>query len=220
MRKFAASLLVVLALALPAQAKKKKPATQPTTQDSAAAEAAYTQTLEKRVAPMVAALNLDDPAKAQKVHDIIIDQYRALNGWQTASDAPDADKAAEDAARKSLHDKFLASLAAELTPQQIETVEDKMTVNKVEVTYNNYLVIVPNLTDEDKAMILKLLKQAREEAIDGVSMNEKSAIFKKYKGKINNYLDQHGHDVAQAYKDWGAAQKARQTGPATEPVMN
>jgi hypothetical protein len=220
-RKFGLIFLIVLAVSFPAYGKKKKPTSQPTTQDSAAADAAYTKTLEARVAPMVAALNIDDPDKAKRIHDLIVNQYRALNQWQTADNAPDADKAAMMAQRQQLHDKFKAALAADLTPAQIETVEDKMTVNKVKVTYDNYLVIVPNLSDEDRAMILKLLKDAREEAIDGVNMDEKSAIFKKYKGKIANYLDAHGHDVAQAYKDWGAGQKARQGGAATTaPAMN
>jgi hypothetical protein len=52
-----------------------------------------------------------------------------------------------------------------------------------------------------------LLKAAREEAMDGGSAGEKSAIFQKYKEQINDYLNAHGHDVAQAYKDWNAKQE-------------
>jgi len=39
-----------------------------------------------------------------------------------------------------------------------------------------------------------LLKEARELAIDGGSAEEKTAIFGKYKGKINNYLSAQGHN--------------------------
>jgi hypothetical protein len=84
-----------------------------------------------------------------------------------------------------------------------------MTYNKVEVTYKGYCDIVPNLTDADKAKILELLKQAREEAMDCGSSEEKSAVFKKYKGKINNYLSAQGHDVGKAYKEWGEKQKLK-----------
>ena len=53
-----------------------------------------------------------------------------------------------------------------------------------------------------------MLKQAREEAMDGGNAGEKSAIFQKYKDQINDYLNSHGHDVAKAYKDWEARQQA------------
>ena len=77
-----------------------------------------------------------------------------------------------------------------------------MTYNKVKVTYDAYCSIVPNLTDAEKARIMELLKAAREEAMDGGSAPEKSAIFKKYKDQINSYLDVQGHDTAKAFKDW------------------
>ena len=54
---------------------------------------------------------------------------------------------------------------AELTPEQVETVKNKMTYKKVKVTYDAYCAIVPNLTEKDKAKILEVLKEAREEAI-------------------------------------------------------
>src|SRR5262249_23382373 len=124
-----------------------------------------------------------------------------------------ADQAAQaNASLKTLHDKFIASLAAELTPQQVEKVKDKMTYNKVQVTYDAYVEIVPNLTEPQKQKLLEMLKEAREEAMDAGSADEKSAIFKKYKGKINNYLTSEGHDVKQAYKVWGEKQKVKKAG--------
>lgn len=74
----------------------------------------------------------------------------------------------------------MSGLAAGLTPEQIETVEDVLTVNKVKVTFNAYMEIFHGLTGAQKAVILKNLKAAREEAIDAGSMTEKSAFFKKY----------------------------------------
>src|SRR5436190_22485974 len=107
-------------------------------------------------------------------------------------------------------------MAAELTPEQMDKVKDKMTYNKVQVTYDAYCEIVPNLTEPQKEKIFELLKEAREEAMDAGSAEEKSAIFKKYKGKINNYLSAQGIDVGKAYKDWGARQKAKQTTTTTQ----
>ena len=109
---------------------------------------------------------------------------------------------------KPLHEKFLATLAENLTPEQVEQVKDGMTYKKVKVTYDAYCAIVPALTDADKAQILEQLKLAREEAMDGGNANEKSDIFQKYKQHINDYLNAHGHDTVKAFKDWEAQQEA------------
>ena len=88
----------------------------------------------------------------------------------------------------------------------METVKDKMTYQKVEVTYKAYCDILPNLTSEDKAMILAALQQAREEAIDGGSADEKTAIFQKHKNQVNAHLSTKGFDVAKATQEWEARQ--------------
>jgi hypothetical protein len=172
-------------------------------------------------------LALNDVAKSNKLHGIITAQYRALRARDEAMDelfkalgkhAPDA--ATNRAAilsivSKPLHDQYLAQLATELTPQQVETVKDKMTYHKVDVTYKAYREILPNLTSEDQAMILAALKEAREEAMDGGSADEKSAIFQKYKDQINARLSKKGFDVAKATKEWEARQQ-QDTAPAAE----
>lgn len=182
-------------------------------------EQAYTTAIEKRTADILNALALPDPAKSDKVHDVIIAQYRALKARDEAIDTKlkAAGKEAGDTnvyraglfqtMSKPLHEQFLAKLAGELSPEQIEKVKDKMTYNKVQVTYDAYGVIVPGLTDKEKARILALLKDAREEAIDGGSAKEKSDIFQKYKDRVNDYLNAQGHDVAKAYRDWNAKQE-------------
>jgi hypothetical protein len=60
--------------------------------------------------------------------------------------------------------------------------------------------------------------KAREEAIDGGSAGEKSAIFQKYKDQINDYLNAHGHDVAKAYKEWESKQQATVSKSPGEPA--
>jgi hypothetical protein len=167
---------------------------------TASSEAAYTQVIEKRTTDIIAALALTDPAKISAVHDAIIAQYRALHDWQAANEeklntlAKQKDAAAKEqtaqimAGRKALHGPFLAKLSAQLTPEQVQIVKDKLTYGKVKFTYDGYLSQNPNLTAEEKAKVLAMLKDAREEAMDGCSAEEKTAVFKKYKGRINNYL--------------------------------
>jgi signal transduction protein with GAF and PtsI domain len=188
------TLLAVLAVGGFARFAPAAPATAPAS-SPADTEAAYTQAVEKRTADILDVLALDDPAKSKRVHDTIQAQYRALREWQEANESKLKDKqtAAADkeramASRKALREEYLAKLSADLTPEQVEKVKDKMTYNKVNVTYDAYLKLNPDLGDEQKAVILDHLRQAREEAIDGGTSEEKSDIFNRYKGKINNYL--------------------------------
>ncbi|HXT12190.1 MAG TPA: DUF3826 domain-containing protein [Candidatus Angelobacter sp.] len=188
-------------------------------------------TIEKHTRPVLKALKLDDAAKEAKVRDIVWDYTKALDAWHQQNDAQikalwkdfnqARSKKNEAIANLALekidgvyasfrpeHDRFLSELGTVLTPEQVETVKDVLTVKKVEVTYNAYQQIFHGLTDAQKAFILKNLKAAREEAINAGSMNEKSAFFKKYKIKIEAYLTSQGYDVKQSYRDFVAKQKA------------
>lgn len=199
-------------------------------------EAVYTTSVENRTTAIMGLLKLSDTNKSVRVHDIIIAQYRTLRARDEAIDSllklqgKPVNYTNRARLRQSesqpLHDHFLAKLAAELTPEQVEIVKNKMTYNKVQVTYDAYCSIVPGLTDADKAEILTVLKQAREEAMDGGNAGEKSDIFQKYKDQINDYLNTHGHDVAKAYKEWEAKQQAvtnkspGNSGSQTAPAAN
>lgn len=201
-----AALLALCVAVIPAQGQYVVKGTE-------VAEVAYTHTITKRSADIVAALALTDAAKSNRVQEILVTQYRALNAWheqhdaeiKTANKSANGDKAAAEkvkakvaeiqATLKPTHDSFLAKLSGELPPEQVEIVKDKMTYGKVQFTYKGFLHAVPDMTGEEKAHVLDLLKEARELAIDGSSAEEKTAIFGKYKGKINNYLSGRGHDV-------------------------
>jgi gas vesicle protein len=198
-----------------------KPGQTAQTRPAQEAEAAYTQTIEKRVADILAVLDLNDPAKSAKAHDLLVARYRALRDWHDANDpklknASPGQAAQIRASLKAGHDSFLAGLAEFLTPAQVERVKDQMTYNQVKVTYDAYCEIVPNLTDRQKQRMLELLKEAREEAMDAGSAEEKSAVFNKFKGRINNYLTAEGHDLKQTYKDWGERRKAKTTPAASK----
>jgi len=152
------------------------------------------------------------------VKQIVIEQYRGIKKIddEALAAAPKDDKAAaakakEDAAaaKKPLHHAFLAKLSAELTPEQVEVVKDKMTYNVVKVTYDGFQDMLPDLTDAQKSYILAQLKEAREIAMDQGSSKEKHAVFGKYKGRINNYLSKEGYDLKQASKDWAERRKSR-----------
>ncbi len=186
---------------------------------SAAVEAKYTAAIEGRTAEILKVLALSDTNQTAQVHDLIMAQYRALRLWHEENDARlKAAKADTNAAAqirgslKVLHEHFLSALAADLSPEQIERVKDKLTYGKVQFTLAGYVSQYPNLSEANKNEIVRLLKEAREEAMDGGSAAEKTAVFQRYKGKINNYLSQQG--IRAEKKKAGAATNAA---PVTHP---
>jgi len=166
---------------------------------SAALEAKYTAYIEGRTTEILKVLALSDANQAAKVHDLVLAQYRALRSWHDENDArlkaARADTNAMARIRgslKVLHEHFLSALAETLSPEQIELVKDKLTYGKVQFTLAGYVAQYPNLSVENQAEIVRMLKDAREEAMDGGSAAEKSAVFQRYKGRINNYLSKQG----------------------------
>ncbi len=187
--------------------------------------------LEKHARPLLEALKLNDPSKEGKVRGILMAYFAASKAFHEKNDAQlkglwmqfsqarakqDEPKADEIMSRinavyvtfKPQHDELLTGLGTVLAPEQIERIKDLLTVNKVNVTFHSYGQIFHGLTDDQKAFLLQNLKEAREEAMDAGSMQEKSAFFKKYKIKIEAYLTAQGYDVKQSYKDFVAKQKA------------
>lgn len=215
------ALLAILALALSFNLATFAEDTERTAPFTAAElEAVYTANIEKRAADILKVLALSDEAKAGRVRDAILAQYRSLRARDEALDAMfqslgrnapgiETNRAAIlKILSQQLHDGFTKRLGADLTPEQVEQVKDRMTYNKVKVTYDAYCQIIPKLTDAEKAKILEMLKVAREEAMDGGSADEKTAIFQRHKDQINAMLNANGHDVAKATKEWEAKQAA------------
>jgi Spy/CpxP family protein refolding chaperone len=199
MKPILTALATILLLAVPALAAPEKTAASDTNLAPEQIEAKYTQAIEGRAADILKVLELSDTNRSAKVHDLIIAQYRALRAWHDANDAKlkavkgDTNAVAQIRdSLKSLHTGFITGLSANLTPEQVEKVKDKMTYGKVQFTYAGYLAAYPDLAESHKQKILELLKEAREEAMDGGSSDEKTAIFQRYKGKINNYLSKQG----------------------------
>ncbi len=165
---------------------------------TAASEAA----LDKRVAAIVAALDLKDAAAAERVRTVLATDLRAVRDTHNAGLQLD----------ESVHQKFIAGLQADLTPEQVETVKDKLTLNKLPITLKVYHQILPNLKPEDERVILSELQKAREESLHEKNVDEMTPIFKKHKTEIEHYLNTHGYDWDAAYKAFVAAQKS----PAAE----
>jgi hypothetical protein len=154
------------------------------------ATAASDAALDKRVAALVDSLELKDPARQERLRAVLTANLRAVRDAHNAGLQPD----------ESVHKNLIAGLQANLTPEQIEPVKDKLTANKLPITFKVYHEILPNLTPEDDRKIMDWLKQAREECLDVKNADEMAPIFKKYKTEIERYLNSRGYDWARSYK--------------------
>src|SRR5690606_29319630 len=179
----------------------------------------YRRVAHERATKIVAQLGLTDEEKVKRVTDVVAGQYIDLNRIHTERDnaiggnPTNADRIKEDADNKvlQLHKSYLDKLATELNESQIESVKDGMTYNVVPLTFENYQLMIPYLTQRQKDTILLLLKEARELAMDGGSSDEKHAWFGKYKGRIANYLSKEGYHLKQLGNDWAERRKKDDT---------
>jgi hypothetical protein len=167
----------------------------PQTEDQAAA---YTKAITQRAAKIVTPLGITDAASAEKVQAIIVQQYRDLNAIHEGQ----IEQEEKTAQLKKLHEAFLAKLSTQLNAEQIDKVKDGMTYSVLTVTYTAYQDMIPTLTDSQKTKIHEWLKEAREQAMDQGSSEDKHKVFGKYKGRINNYLSAEGYDLKQEEKAW------------------
>lgn len=165
-------------------------------------EEAYRRAITERVAKLTAAMSFDDDAQQARVRQLIAEQYHTLRDIHATRDSARLEKPEDGAAVATTqlalfeaHVRFVSRLRAELSCEQVEQVKDGMTYGVLGHTYNGYLAQLPKLDDEHKRVIRSLLIEARELAMDGGSAEEKHGIFRKYKGKINNYLSAAGHKL-------------------------
>lgn len=158
-------------------------------------EEAYSQAIAERAANIAKVMDFSSEDQKARIEKVISDYYRTLRDIHAKRDATHGNEESLAAARLDVfeaHNRFLAQLAADLPCGQIEKVKDGLTYGVLNHTYDAYLAKLPELSDEHKRTIRAFLIEARELAMDGGSADEKHATFRKYKGKINNYLSAAG----------------------------
>lgn len=168
--------------------------------------AASDKALASRVDGLVDSLELKDAAKQERIRTVLMADLRAVRDAHNAGLQLDP----------SIHSNFIAGLQADLAPEQVDSIKDKLTVNKLPITFKVYHQIIPKLTAEDDQKILDWLKKAREQSLDVKNVDEMTPIFKKYKTEIEHYLDSRGYDWAKSYKAFAQAQKGGATPPDTD----
>lgn len=170
----------------------------------------YAEVAKERAEKIVTPLGIQEAGKNNKIKALVARQYISLNQIHSIRDEKlknnpqqaDAIKSSADKEVAKLHATYLRNLAKELNQTQIEEVKNGMTYHTVPLTYANYLLMLPYLTDEDQAKIKGFLIEAREHAMDGGTSKEKHAWFNKYKGKIANHLTAKGYDLKYEGVEW------------------
>ena len=175
--------------------------------DSAGRDASYVNTIIARSQKATDALGITWTPDGENVRNIVANRYFTLNDIYAERDSlkkTDKQLAAATADSKLYrsHFGFDADLSVYLKPNEVVKVKDVMTYDVVRVTYKAYCDMIPTLTDEEKAQIMLWLIEARELAVDAESSNKKHETFKKYKGRINNYLSKRGYDIQQEREQW------------------
>ncbi len=185
--------------------------------------------LEKKAAGWVASLSLNDAAKEQRLTNVITTHLAAVRDFHNAhpyTEVPEGINPTtgnkmskveryiivESTQPKETHEALMSGLRADLSEEQVELVLDKYTVGKVAFTLQGYKAIIPDLTADEEAQILKLLKQAREQAVDYKNMELISGIFEIYKTKCELYLYQNDRNwkaLFKAYVDKRNAEKKK-----------
>ena len=211
---FYAAVLSLLLLQLPRTAYAQSVALQ-----SDGLEANYVENIVGRSQKIVDGLGINDAQTAETVRNIIANRYFLLNRihdacgdtkkWAKANlQGTEQQHVISDAEQKrdaelyKHHFELQTALAAYLTDEQVEAVKDGMTFGRLKRDYGAQLDMIPSLTDEERAQVLRWLKEAREYAMDAGSSKEKHAWFDKYRGRTNNWLSARGYDLNKEREAW------------------
>ena len=88
-----------------------------------------------------------------------------------------------------------------LNDKQVETIKDAMTYNLFHIRYDDFMDLLPNLTESDKNRVYHWLVEAREFSMDFETPRKMRQMFTKYRGRINNYLSSRGYDLRKATEE-------------------
>ncbi|MDT0677571.1 DUF3826 domain-containing protein [Autumnicola musiva] len=100
---------------------------------------------------------------------------------------------------------YVDKLENDLTPYQVERVKDGLTYDAFPNFHHMYLEMVPGLKPGEKAHILALLVEGRENAMLAVNKEGQTQWWDKYRGIINNYIASQGYDFGKLSKTWDKA---------------
>jgi hypothetical protein len=182
-------------------------------------------------------LKLNDESKTQKTAALITEHFGRLWAWdQQVREKLNAAWAAWDTARDNSNGKekdelkaltvmteeidpiyaefapqtqgFLRALRHELGEEKTTELLDFITRSPgAKRTFDAYVAMVPEMTDDQKAILWDRMAQAREDALAAWSDGQIVKIFKKYKVRNELSIDYFGYGYRKRYEDWAKSQR-------------
>ena len=182
-------------------------------------------------------LELGDELKAQKASALITEHFGRLWAWnQEVNEKLNTAWATWDAARDNSNGKqkdelkaltvmteqidpiyaefapqiqdFLSTLREEIGEEKTTELVDLITRSPgAKRTYDAYVAMVPEMTDEEKAVLWDRMAQAREDALAAWSDGQIVKIFKKYKVRNEFSIDYFGYGYQERYQAWAKSQR-------------
>jgi hypothetical protein len=181
---------------------------------------------ERRATSLLKELKLTDAGKEARTRAILESHFAAMEKWHAANDPalaplwaewtaarsqPTKNEAAKvgekiDAVYASFrpeHDAFLAALAKEISPAEIEKIKNSLTRSPgMDRTANAYIEMIPQFTDADKAFVRQRFAIAREQGMDTTTSKEIDSFFKRQKDIVEAYIDEKGYDYKKSRAVW------------------
>lgn len=199
MRRSIVCAVMVMGLAVSAMAKQ---------------DAQTQQRIDRKAGSLFGGLRVDDAEKEARLKAILGEYLVQMWAWREANEAQLAELWSEWNRRRAVvpkdefpaeliavqieelygalqpaYEKFIEQLATELTDAQIDAVKERWSRSPgMKRTYDAYLEIVPDLTDEQKQVIYNRMLMAREAAMLTDSDREIVNIYKRHKVKVEAYV--------------------------------
>lgn len=100
---------------------------------------------------------------------------------------------------------FLESLRDEVGQEGADRVVDRYTRSPgAKRTFDAYVAMIPEMKDEEKAVLWARLVRAREESLAAWSDGRIIKIFKKHKVRNEFSIDYFGYDYRKRYQQWAS----------------
>jgi hypothetical protein len=193
--------------------------------------------VERKGKRLAEQLEVNDESKAQRAAALVTEHFGRLWAWdQQVREKLDAAWAAWDAARDNRDGKetnelkALAVMTEEIDPIYAqfapqtegllrtlrEEIGEAKTTELLDLitrspgakrTYDAYVAMVPEMTDEEKAILWRRMAQARQDALAAWSDAQIVKIFKKYKVRNEASIDDFGYGYRERYQAWAKGQR-------------
>jgi hypothetical protein len=181
---------------------------------TASSSVSQKNSVDAKISKILGSLKLGDPAKGERAKVILSGWLLTLTDWHQKNDSQLKELWAQWAQARSMvpkdefpgeviahriddvyatlrpaYEEFIQKLSGELSPDEIDRFKEAWSRSPgMRRTYNAFLEIAPDLSDEQKQVVLSHMMRAREAAMLTDSDKEIINIYKRHKVKVEAYI--------------------------------